>query len=50
MFFVIQENCEVEAKSAPKRRRWGTTITSDNTPAFSVSTETLKVRKNINID
>lgn len=33
-----------DAKSIPKKRRWGTILTpTDPTPAFSVSTESLKV-------
>lgn len=46
-FCNIQENHadneQPDQKSATKRRRWGTTTATDVAPAFSISTDSLKV-------
>ncbi|XP_012262538.2 apoptotic chromatin condensation inducer in the nucleus [Athalia rosae] len=33
---------ETDVKNLPRRRRWGTTVTTEVTPAFTVSTDSLK--------
>ncbi|XP_033339780.2 apoptotic chromatin condensation inducer acinus isoform X1 [Megalopta genalis] len=36
------DNAEVESKCVPRKRRWGTALSTDTTPSFSISTDSLK--------
>ena len=36
------DNAEQEAKCIPRKRRWGTALSTDTAPAFSISTDSLK--------
>ncbi|XP_076645756.1 apoptotic chromatin condensation inducer acinus isoform X2 [Halictus rubicundus] len=36
------DNIEVESKCVPRKRRWGTALSTDTAPSFSISTDSLK--------
>ncbi|XP_076668230.1 apoptotic chromatin condensation inducer acinus isoform X4 [Andrena cerasifolii] len=36
------DNAEQESKCIPRKRRWGTALSTDTAPAFSISTDSLK--------
>ncbi|XP_076244444.1 apoptotic chromatin condensation inducer acinus [Calliopsis andreniformis] len=36
------ENAEQESKCVPRKRRWGTALSTDTAPSFSISTDSLK--------
>ncbi|XP_078041727.1 apoptotic chromatin condensation inducer acinus isoform X2 [Augochlora pura] len=36
------DNAEVESKYVPRKRRWGTALSTDTAPSFSISTDSLK--------
>lgn len=41
---IFQENgSEQEPKCVPRKRRWGTALSTDTAPSFSISTDSLKV-------
>nr|XP_031829247.1 apoptotic chromatin condensation inducer in the nucleus isoform X2 [Nomia melanderi] len=36
------DNADQESKCVPRKRRWGTALSTDTTPSFSISTDSLK--------
>lgn len=37
------DNTEPDSKCVPRKRRWGTALSTDTAPSFSISTDSLKV-------
>lgn len=41
--FLKENGSEQEPKCVPRKRRWGTALSTDTGPSFSISTDSLKV-------